>query len=205
MKVLKAVTLGDSMSTPDFRTAISHIVQNHGQRSSETIAQQTTLLDPLTAEDVAPFQSVRPPGFRAQSNEIRLRPSTDAPQVSILLDGHRELSSGALNPQLDFIEPGSRYRDEELYTLMVGFQVARMYGENNLRVLLLGQIPHAGLNVDIGLILLRIPGGQHDSEPDMWERIGLVVWHVIPSQYDLRKPQPIPALPLWFDFEGEIM
>ncbi|KIW65018.1 hypothetical protein PV04_07308 [Phialophora macrospora] len=206
MELLKAISLGDSMCDTDFRKAICQILQNHGVRSSNTIIpQQPTSLDPLTMEDTAVFHSVRPPGFRARSREIRLRPPSDAPQVSILLDRHRELPPGALDPELDFIEPESRYRDEELYTLMVGIQVARIYGEDNLRVLLLGQIPNTGLNVNIGLVLLLCGAGPHNSEASRWERIGLVVWHVVPSQYDLTKEESTAPLPPWCKLEGEIL
>jgi hypothetical protein len=205
MELLKAISLGDSMGNTDFRQAICQILQNHGLPSSDNIPPQSASLDPLTTADIAAFHPVRPPGFRAQSREIRLRPSTDAPQVSILLDRHRELPAGALDPELDFIEPGSRYRDEELYTLMVGIQVARVYGEDNLRVLLLGQIPHAGLNVNIGVVLLRCGAGPQNAAANRWERIGLVVWHVIPSQYDLRKEESTAPLPPWSKLEGEIL
>ncbi len=202
--LLKAVTISVSMRSTDFRTAICRILQTHGLRSSDKIVQQMDPLDDLTVEDVAPFQSARPQGFRAQSREIRLQPSTDAPQVSILLEGHRELPPGALNPELDFIEPGSRYRDEELYTLMIGIQVARMYGEDRLRVLLLGQIPHAGLNINIGLILLQMDRNEHERET-RWERIGLIIWHVVPSRYDFGKEEPIGVLPPWVELHGELL
>ena len=202
--LLKSVTLGDSMSNADFQKAISRILQNHYLEPSNSIGQQTALLDPLTSEDAAVFHSVRPPGFRQHSREVRLRPASNAPQVSILLDRYHELPVGAQMRELDFIEPGFRYRDEELYTLMVGIQVARTYGENNLQVLLLGQIPHAGLNVNIGLILLLVCKGEPASNICRWERIGLVVWHVPPSQYDLKSGNPKAPLPLWYDLEGQI-
>lgn len=204
MDLLKSITLGDSMGTEDFRIAISRILQNHRLQPSNPISQEMTPLEPLTLEDATVFYSVRPPNFRQGSREIRLRPSSDAPEVSILLDRHHELRVGALDPKLDFIESGGRYRDEELNSLMIAIQVARTFGEANLRVLLLGQIPHVGLNVNVAVILRQVCEGYSASEIDLWDRIGLVVWHALPSQYDLMKGYPKPPLPMWHELEGRI-
>ena len=204
MDLLRSLTLGDSMNVEDFRQAISRILQNHRLQPSTSILQEKAPVEPLTWEDAKTFHSVRPPGFRKYSHEIRLRPSSSAPQVSVLLDRYHELVVGSLDPELDCLTPGLASRDEELYALMTGIQVARTFGELNLRVLLLGQIPHANLNVNIGLILGHTAGNKPGSESCRWDRIGLVVWHVLPSQYDLMKECPKPLLPLWHELDGTI-
>lgn len=202
--LLRWVTIGHSVDDTVFQQAISRVLQRHGSQATGSINKEERRLDQLTLEDAGILSSMRPPRFGQDRKEIRLRPSSGAPQVSILLDRHHELPLGSLERDMDLIVPGTSRRDEELYTLLVGIQVARTHGEDNLRVLLLGQIPHAGLMISIGLILLLVHARQADSKAHRWERIGLVVWHAPWSQQAPTQGDPIPPLRLSYELNGQI-